>query len=190
MVSEAAYISTREAAQLLNISLRTAQLWVESGALLAWKTNGGHRRILLSSVNAVLEERKRLSIDPKSAQSTHLKIAIVEDDLDLIQLLQMAISSLPFPTKIEATTDGFKGLIMMSEFRPDVLILDLNMPHLDGFRMIGAIEGSEFAPATLIVSTALSEHDITDRGGLPKRALLLQKPFSIEALQALIEPKN
>ena len=84
MVSDAAYISTREAAQLLGISLRTAQLWVESGALLAWKTSGGHRRILLSSVNKILEERKRLSLDPALANTPKLKVAIVEDDLDLI----------------------------------------------------------------------------------------------------------
>ena len=51
-------LSTREAAQLLGISLRTAQLWVESGVLRAWKTAGGHRRILRASVEAVLAERR------------------------------------------------------------------------------------------------------------------------------------
>ncbi|MFM7066754.1 MAG: excisionase family DNA-binding protein, partial [Gammaproteobacteria bacterium] len=35
------YLSTREAADLLGVSLRTVQLWVESGTLRAWKTAGG-----------------------------------------------------------------------------------------------------------------------------------------------------
>ena len=51
------FCSTREAASLLGVSLRTAQLWVESGVLRAWKTAGGHRRILKSSIDAILRER-------------------------------------------------------------------------------------------------------------------------------------
>ena len=44
--------TTREAAEALGICVRTAQLWVEQGRLRAWKTPGGHRRILRESVNA------------------------------------------------------------------------------------------------------------------------------------------
>lgn len=48
--------STREAAQILGVSLRTVQLWVDSGILLAWKTVGGHRRITLESVERLKNE--------------------------------------------------------------------------------------------------------------------------------------
>lgn len=48
------YLTTREAAELLGVALRTAQLWVEAGTLRAWKTAGGHRRITRESVNALL----------------------------------------------------------------------------------------------------------------------------------------
>jgi excisionase family DNA binding protein len=45
------FCTTRQAAILLNVSLRTAQLWVEKGLLEAWKTTGGHRRISRASIN-------------------------------------------------------------------------------------------------------------------------------------------
>ncbi len=186
MVSEAAYISTREAAQMLGISLRTAQLWVESGALLAWKTSGGHRRILLSSVEKIIEERKRLSLDPTIANSPKLKVAIVEDDLDLLQLMALTIRGLERATEVQTSTDGFKGLIMLGEFRPDILITDLNMPDMDGFRMLQAIEGSEFSPAKLIITTALDAADIQARGFVPERAIVLYKPFSLSDLERAI----
>ena len=48
--TQSAYCTTREAAELLGVSLTTAQLWVESGLLEAWKTEGGHRRIHRTSV--------------------------------------------------------------------------------------------------------------------------------------------
>ncbi len=49
--------STREAAERLGVSLRTVQLWTEAGLLRAWKTPGGHRRILTSSVDRLLQRR-------------------------------------------------------------------------------------------------------------------------------------
>ena len=48
------FCTTREAAEILGISLRTAQLWVESGQLEAWKTEGGHRRIARVSIERLL----------------------------------------------------------------------------------------------------------------------------------------
>lgn len=45
--------STREAAEILGVSLRTIQVWVDRGVLVAWKTAGGHRRVSLESVMQV-----------------------------------------------------------------------------------------------------------------------------------------
>jgi excisionase family DNA binding protein len=183
MNQEAAYISTREAADMLGVSLRTAQLWVENGALLAWKTTGGHRRILLHSVQKILDERKLASGQAPSANPQALKIAIVEDDPDVVALLRMAIEGFAFPCAIQTRADGFKGLIMLGTFQPDVLIADLNMPDMDGFRMLRSIEGSEFAPTQVIVTTALSLAEIAERGGLPAGALILQKPYPLALLE-------
>ena len=183
MNQEAAYISTREAAELLGISLRSAQLWVENGALLAWKTSGGHRRILLHSVQKILDERERSAIDSVRAPDARLKVAIVEDDPDVVTLLQMMLTGLDFPCDVQTRSDGFKGLILLGTFRPDVLIADLNMPDMDGFRMLRSIQGSEFAPRQIIVTTALSASEITERGGVPAEALVLQKPYPLSLLE-------
>jgi excisionase family DNA binding protein len=183
MNQEAAYISTREAAELLGISLRTAQLWVENGALLAWKTSGGHRRILLHSVQKILDERERSAVDVVRAPDARLKVAIVEDDPDVVTLLQMMLAGLDFPCDVQTRSDGFKGLILLGTFRPDVLIADLNMPDMDGFRMLRSIQGSEFAPRKIIVTTALSTSEITERGGVPAEALVLQKPYPLSLLE-------
>lgn len=183
MSHDAAYISTREAAELLGISLRTAQLWVENGALLAWKTTGGHRRILLHSVQKIIDERNNASAEPILESPQALKIAIVEDDLDVVSLLKMTIESLGFASIVQTRSDGFKGLIMLGMFQPDVLIADLNMPDMDGFRMLRSIEGSEFSPKKIIVTTALGLAEIAERGGLPPGALILQKPYPLGLLE-------
>jgi len=54
-------LTTREAAHLLGIAVSTAQQWIENGLLPAWKTPGGHRRVRLSAVSALLRERAGLA---------------------------------------------------------------------------------------------------------------------------------
>jgi excisionase family DNA binding protein len=50
-------LTTREAGKLLGIAVSTAQQWIENGLLPAWKTPGGHRRVRLSDVSALLRAR-------------------------------------------------------------------------------------------------------------------------------------
>ena len=79
--------TTRQAAAALGVALRTAQLWTESGRLRAWKTEGGHRRILVSSVKELLNARNRsaqpVAVDSGSRQYETLRgSAIGADDTD------------------------------------------------------------------------------------------------------------
>ena len=188
MTSEDAYVSTREAAEILGISLRTAQLWVESGVLLAWKTSGGHRRILRRSIDALLAERSKISNPNIEAPtlSQSLKLVIVEDDQDLCRLITLFLGDLERPIDVRSAKNGFEGLVLIGQFRPHVVIADLNMPGMDGFRMIQALLGTEFAPQKILVSTALSPADIEARGGLPESIDVLQKPYSLELIEAKI----
>lgn len=55
--SDSSCMTTREAAEALGVSLRTAQIWVERGLLKGWKTEGGHRRITAESVIRLKERR-------------------------------------------------------------------------------------------------------------------------------------
>lgn len=50
-------LTTREAATLLGVAVSTAQAWMEGGALPAWKTPGGHRRVRKSAVLCLMQER-------------------------------------------------------------------------------------------------------------------------------------
>lgn len=184
MDNDVAYVSSREAADLLGISLRTAQLWVENGVLVAWKTPGGHRRILLSSVQQVLAERSKIT--RSGTASANLRVVVVEDDPDLSKLLELTISQVNENVDVICAKDGFEGLVLIGQSHPDVVITDLNMPGMDGFRMIRAIGGGENAPRKIVVVTALSPADITQRGGLPDDIHVLEKPVSLTTIESLI----
>jgi twitching motility two-component system response regulator PilG len=117
-----------------------------------------------------------------------LKVAVVEDDPDIVKLLEMSIEGFDFKTEVHSAVNGFQGLVLMSEFRADVVIADLNMPQMDGFAMLAALESSEFAPKKIIVMTALNDADIAQRGGVPARAVVLRKPIALNDLEKHVRP--
>ena len=57
-------LTTREAAHLLGVAVSTAQAWLEGGALPAWKTPGGHRRVHLSAVKRLLAQQNGAASGP------------------------------------------------------------------------------------------------------------------------------
>lgn len=50
-------LTTSATAKLLGVAVSTAQLWIENGAIPSWKTPGGHRRVRLSAVRRLMEQR-------------------------------------------------------------------------------------------------------------------------------------
>ena len=82
--------STREAADLLGVSLRTVQLWTEAGVLKAWKTAGGHRRINRDSVMQLLRGACRFA---GPALSDDLEMKAVSAHFPLEEVVPGAVSA-------------------------------------------------------------------------------------------------
>ncbi|ARP93618.1 helix-turn-helix domain-containing protein [Bordetella genomosp. 13] len=180
------FLTTRAAAELIGVSVRTVQLWVEAGLLQAWKTEGGHRRILSASVDDLLRRRAQ-DTGMSGVDDGPLRVVVVEHDAHVQSTYEQALGSLPFPLQLKLAGDGFTGLVRVGDFRPHVIIVDLNLPGLDGFRMIRALkEAPESRDAELLVISALTPEDIRDRGGLPDGVVTLAKPVPMSTLQALI----
>lgn len=180
--------STREAAALLGVSLRTAQLWVESGVLRAWKTAGGHRRILKSSVNALLQDRKHAL--EGTVRAGQFKLLIVEDDADLMKLYRLHVEAWGLPIDLIGASNGFEGLIRIGEAKPNLVITDLSMPGMDGFRMIRSLYANpDFKNMDIVVVTALGKDEIADRGGLPEGIQVFTKPAPFSTLEQLVREK-
>jgi excisionase family DNA binding protein len=179
-------LTTREAARLLGVSLRTVQLWVEGGVLSAWKTPGGHRRISQSSVDAVLGQR-RAGYRPDAAGQAPLRVVVVDDDADLLRLYTMQLQGFQPPLDVTTASNGYEGLVRVGEIKPDLLITDLMMPGVDGFMMLQALQSDrELRGMRILVVTGMSEDAIRDRGGLPPHVAMFPKPLKLEQLEAFI----
>ena len=180
--------TTKQAAELLGVSLRTAQLWVESGVLKAWRTAGGHRRISRESVERLLQEKHRaLGVE---SDGSPFRILVVEDEPDILKLYQLAIKSWGLPVEVYTAKNGIEGLLRLGQFRPNVLITDLLMPSMDGVEMIRMLgTDPEYKDMTIIVVSTLNPAEVQERGGLPDGARLFAKPIPFEDIETVVREK-
>lgn len=190
-------LTTREASIMLGVSLRTVQLWVEAGVLAAWKTQGGHRRIALKSLEKVLAEREAVLNLKHSARqnimhllpaNSTLKVLIAEDNQVYREWLEFYFKNLNMPVNISIVSNGFECLISLGKLQPDIMIADLNMSRINCFDMIRYLTADSCHDAIEIIAlTDLTQEDIDKKGGLPQRVKLFFKPFSFKQLERIVD---
>ena len=177
------YLSTRQAAHRLGVSLGTVQNMVESGALEAWKTTGGHRRIPVTAVEALLARRRQ---GVSGGDSQRMDILITEDDATLQALYQMTIDGWELPIDLRIASTGFDGLLQVGQKVPDILIADLMMPGMDGFEMIRQLRANPaLSRMDIMVVSAIDREEILARG-LPPDVTIFGKPIPFHEIKGFL----
>jgi CheY-like chemotaxis protein len=115
-------------------------------------------------------------------------LLIVEDDSRTRRLYELTLAHWGLPLQVTLAKDGFEALLKIGERAPDTLVTDLNMPGMDGFRLIAALRlDPRFQATQIIVISGSSAAEIKANGGLPKGVTLLAKPIPFGDLRKLIE---
>ena len=179
-------LSTFAVAGMLHVDPGSVANWIDQGLLKAHRTPGGHRRVVTEDLVGFLREHK-MPI-PEELETTPNRILIVDDELAITQLIAKALKkALPECEVVEAH-DGFGAGTIIATLKPDVVILDLRMPGMDGYEVCQLIKSQESTKhAEVLAITAYpspeSEKRILDCGA---RACL-NKPLDIKALLREVE---
>ncbi len=123
-------LTPTEVAALLRVSPVTVRHWALEGKLPFETTPGGHRRFTRAAVESFAREQGvRLY-----GEAPHgLRVLIVDDNEDLAHYLEELIAGLTGDIQVARARDGFEAGDQLHRFRPDVVLLDLKMPGMDGF---------------------------------------------------------
>jgi len=117
------------------------------------------------------------------------KILVVDDEEANVRLLERLLSQAGY-TNVRSTRDSHRVVALYTEFQPDLILLDLHMPHPDGFELLE--EFQRLIPEGSYVPVLVLTADVT--GGALRRALLagakdfLTKPF--DAQEVVLRIRN
>lgn len=183
--------TTIEVASLLGLAVRSVQLMVDRGELDAWKTPGGHRRISRASVERWLAERRggTRSADA-SARTTSRRaqrVLLIEDSVHFQNLVRL-LAGQKFPqVELHVADEGFVGLAMAGQLQPDVLIVDILLPGIDGATLITSLRSHpQFRQSRLIVITSLDESQREPYAFALAGVPVVHKPNLVAELPALL----
>jgi excisionase family DNA binding protein len=166
------YLTPQETAELLLVSPITVRQWAQKGLLPAQTTAGGHRRFMRADVERFARDR---GIELPSVQQ---RLLIVDDDRQhnsfLVALFEAHVDGL----EVLSAQDGFVAGRLVQEHKPDVVLLDIIMPGIDGVQVCKSIKSDPSTRHIAVVAmtghhTPELEHRVLEAGA----TVLLKKPF-------------
>ena len=128
-------LSVGQVAEICRVSKKTVLNWIYDGALKAFTTYGGHYRIWPANIKKFLDSAGMdIPFEYIDDRTTH--ILIIDDDDAYSQMLRDAIIAALPSVEVITTDDGYEGLMLIGEIKPQLVILDIKMPKLDGFQVL------------------------------------------------------
>ncbi len=179
-------LSTFSVARMLHVDPGSVANWVDRGLLKAHRTPGGHRRVATEDLLHFLREHK-MPIPPE-LETTPTRILIVDDEPAITRLIARAILAVHPDYEVVEAHDGFGAGAILATLRPDVVILDLRMPGMDGYevcRMIKSRDDTKHAEVLAVTAypSPENEEQILKCGA----RVCLSKPLDVNKLLAEIE---
>ncbi|MFN0117957.1 MAG: response regulator [Elusimicrobiota bacterium] len=178
--------TTFQVSQFCSVDITTVMSWVNQGKLKAYKTPGGHRRIQEQDLVEFFNKYK-MPI-PDELKNQERRILVVDDDAELLKIILRSLKKISIPFIVETAKDGFSAGQKWVSFKPDLVVLDLYLPGVDGFDICASMKKTEKKKKTKVLAitgyvTPANQKRILDSGAND----FLAKPFIPKQLLKKVE---
>ncbi|HUQ69057.1 MAG TPA: response regulator [Planctomycetaceae bacterium] len=172
--------TTGEAAKICKVSQQTIIRCFDSGQLKGFRVPGSRfRRIPRDILYRFMKEN---GIPTDALESGRRKALVVDDDEELVELIKDALES-DGRFEIRVANNGFSAGMTVKEYRPDIIVLDIMLPDINGKDVCNLVRADSTLDDTKIICiSGMVEQDkiqeLKDSGAND----FLQKPFEVETL--------
>ena len=115
-------------------------------------------------------------------------ILIIDDEPDLCELLRLALQ--PHGYAVAVAYDGLAGLDRAAALRPALIILDIQMPRMNGYQVLARMQQDPALAATpvIVITSLTGEGEMTDEEWTRRLSVkrLISKPFGPEVVVAAV----
>ncbi len=138
---------------------------------------------------ATLHSHVQLAGLPKQSApheaAAKLRVHLVDDERDAVDSLAQWMSLFGYKTEVSYT--GSEALETALNFRPDVMLIDIMLPGLDGYKLATCLrEKPEFSKAVFIAVTGMGDKEYEGRSPDAKFNLHFAKPVDLDLLNAVL----
>ncbi len=173
-------LTTGEAAMFCDVNIQTILRWCGKGIIKAHKLPGGRgdKRIKICDFIDFLN-KNHLPI-PSELVPNNNRILVVDDEPNMAKAINRVLKMEGYETRV--ASNGLSAGIMLADFRPAIITLDLNMPQMTGLEVIRIIrETPGTFPVKILVISATPHYELKQALDAGADAAL-SKPFDNESL--------
>src|SRR5262245_52489393 len=133
---------THDIARICHVTPPTIGRWIEEGKLPSFKTGGGHRRVWDVDLVSFLKNHN-IPVPDELQAADGLKILIVDDESEMRRFIVRVIKKNYPQAEIHEAADGFEAGHKIASALPALIILDLRLPGVDGFKVCQTVRADE-----------------------------------------------
>jgi excisionase family DNA binding protein len=175
-------LTSHEVGDLLQVNPSSVKKWVNEGRIAAFRTPGGHRRIRVADLVDFLR-RHAMPVPQPLAAASKRRMLIVDDDLMHLRALERRLKPYRARVQLELTQNGIDALVMVGSFKPDLIVLDVYMPELDGIEVCRRLKlKAETRHIGVIVNTAHLTKSIEENALAAGALTCVSKPMDLKVL--------
>jgi excisionase family DNA binding protein len=176
-------LTVSQAGRYCKVSPKTIINWIDAGYIKAYKTVGGHRRIKKEDLDDFMRKNGiPIPVEPKGEQRK--KILVVDDDKIIVETIVQALEEDESGYETISASDGFEAGLQVSHFKPDLVILDIMMPDINGYEVCQKIKCNPLTKDTkVIVLSAYLDEEAFQQMKVYGADACFSKPLPLEQLK-------
>jgi excisionase family DNA binding protein len=178
--------TTGQIAKYCQVSVPTVFNWIKASKLKAYTTAGGQYRVRDVDLLEFMRGHG-MYIPPELDQMLCRRILLADDEKSVRRAVSNALRKIP-GVEVDTASDGFETCLKVGQAKPDLLVIDIDMPAMDGWQVCrslaetGQLEGVK----VLVISGVWSPED--EDPGIPGLKFeYLAKPFETKRLTACVQ---
>ena len=176
--------TTGEAAKICKVSQQTIIRCFDSGQLKGFRVPGSRfRRIPRDVLHKFMKDN---GIPTDALESGRRKALVVDDDLELVELIRDVLEA-DGRFEVRVANNGFDAGMMVREYKPDILVLDIMLPDINGKEVCQRVRSdSALDDVKIICISGMVEQERINELKEAGANDFMQKPFEMDALLARI----
>jgi len=156
-------LTISQASKYCNVPPDTIISWIEDGHIQADTSVGGHRRIRQDDLDRFLQEQN-IAASRQPVEEARKKILVVDDDKIVVETIVQYLEEDENGYEVISAADGFEAGTQVQHFKPDLLILDIMMPDINGYEVCKKLKsGPETRAIKIIVLSAYLDEESHNR---------------------------
>ncbi|MCQ2573957.1 MAG: response regulator [Treponema sp.] len=184
--------SALEVANICGVVNQTAINWINTGHLKAFKTPGGQYRVYPEDLLAFMKERKmyipQTLLDSCNNTASEKTLLVIDDDVAFNTVVVKFISERMERLKINSAHDGFEAGVLMSSTHPRCIVLDIDLPGVNGIELCRKIHDTEvYGKPKIIVVTGLQDTEVEQKVRDLGVDFFFRKPLQLADLHKAVE---